>query len=140
MFVANYTLNIQPLQTQQLKTTQRTTQQRESFFDTLQQQTLQTKQNSPLEVDYIHSKNYYTNRYKFQHQTSDDEKRFQTLAKQQQLPQSYATSFTTFYDLTKPKKALSPIKHSTLALLLAKQNAPKTYNANNLYYQRTSVS
>jgi len=145
MFVSTYRLNLQSIQNPKpTKETQLKNEEATKEFHPLldAQQTQQTTQ-PKLPVDYVHSKNYYANRYKLtlNYSPTKEEQNFQTLSKQTQLPQSYKTPHTTFYDLTKPKSALQPSKqHSTLELLSARQNAPKTYTSNNLYYQRTHAS
>jgi hypothetical protein len=110
------------------------------------------KPNSFLKIDYIASKNYFANRYKLSNNKEqntdlspfrDPLKKFQILSKQASLPQAYSVSFTTFYDLVKPKPALSKsVLYKDDAYFQAKKSADKktvldTYVSNQLYFQRS---
>ena len=101
--------------------------------------------------DYIQNRNYFANKERFGHKEEIPAlKNFQQLSKLKQLPKSYSASYTTFMDLTKPKKALSGNRFNayksvdksftTLSLLALRSLASTTYQANDIYYKQAYAS
>jgi len=58
--------------------------------------------------NYIQNRNYFANKRRFEEHKERPKavEDFQHLSKLQQLPKAYSTPFTSFLDLTKPKKAV----------------------------------
>ena len=102
--------------------------------------------------NYMQNRNYFANKERFGHnqEIPTPLKNFQQLSKLKQLPEAYSVSSVTFFDLTKPKKALAPSrftvhesvdeKFSTLNLLAARSLAGATYHANDIYYKQAYAS
>jgi len=159
MLVNDYRVFVQSTQPRKTQSVTQKTQQKEfPQINSVEEKTTPLQITSQFPVDYVNTKNYYANKYKLQQQKpkqdqstqpqqKDTVSYFQQLTKITAIPSTYSVAFTTFYDLTKPKPALT--QHSTSQATpkvykeakeqQTKQEVVTTYIANDLYYQRTSA-
>jgi len=126
-----------------------------SSFEIKQNDLTINQPNSSLKLNYLTSKNYYANRYKLSSYKQQDQnnllpynypvEKFQILSKQSAIPQAYSASFTSFYDIIKPKPAIIKTtiykddKYSKAKYNNDKNIMINTYLSNELYFQRTSA-